>query len=162
MVAQVESMKQFQENIDGDKVTVVDFYATWCGPCKQIAPFVEKLSKDYTEATFLKVDVDELTDVAAEVGVRAMPTFMLFRKGEKIAEVVGANPAALKAAVVNSIKAWLAGEPVTPLDKAPPNEALNFVNNYGRILVIIIGLLIWYLKRDTTTTTESDDFPVDL
>lgn len=102
MVAEVATQKEFKEYIDGDKVTVVDFHATWCGPCKQIAPFVDKLSKEFEQANFIKIDVDEVTEVAAEMGVRAMPTFMIFRKGEKIAEVVGANPAALKAAVTSA------------------------------------------------------------
>lgn len=71
----LNSQKEFAELIGGDKVTVVDFHATWCGPCKQIAPFVEKLSKEFTDANFVKVDVDEVTDVAAEFGVRAMREF---------------------------------------------------------------------------------------
>jgi hypothetical protein len=66
------------------------------GPCKVIAPKVEAFSVDYTDVLFYKVDVDELNQVASEVGVRAMPTFMLFKNGEKVAEVVGANPSALK------------------------------------------------------------------
>jgi len=104
MVHNVESASSFNSSIEEDKLTVVDFYATWCGPCKQIAPFVVKLSEEYKDANFLKVDVDELSDVAAEVGVHAMPTFMLFRKGEKVGEIVGANPAALKAAVEKNLK----------------------------------------------------------
>ncbi|EGX47064.1 Cytoplasmic thioredoxin isoenzyme 2 [Orbilia oligospora] len=105
MVAEIKSQKEFTDLIAGDKVTVVDFHATWCGPCKQIAPFVEKLSGEFKDANFVKVDVDEVTDVAAECGVRAMPTFMIFRGGEKVSEVVGANPAALKAAVATAVKA---------------------------------------------------------
>jgi len=104
MVAEVKSTSEFKDIIDGKKVTVVDFYATWCGPCKQIAPFVQKLSNDFPENNFIKVDVDELSDIAAEFGVRAMPTFMLFHNGNKISEVVGANPAALKAAVTEANK----------------------------------------------------------
>lgn len=53
----------------------------------------------YPEARFYKVDVDEVPDVAQELGVRAMPTFLLFKNGEKVAEVVGANPPALNAAI---------------------------------------------------------------
>jgi thioredoxin 1 len=66
------------------------------GPCRLIAPKVIAFSQDYPNVDFYKVDVDEVNDVAAELGVRAMPTFFLFKNGEKIGEVVGANPNALK------------------------------------------------------------------
>lgn len=105
MVAEIKSQKEFAYLIAEDKVTVVDFHATWCGPCKEIAPFVDKLSKDFEDANFVKVDVDEVSDVAAECGVRTIPTFMIFRNGEKVSEVAGANPAALKAAVSNALRA---------------------------------------------------------
>ncbi|TKA64049.1 Thioredoxin [Cryomyces minteri] len=84
---------------------VVDFFATWCGPCKVIAPQVVKFSDTYTDARFYKLDVDEVPDVAQELGIRAMPTFMLFRDGEKVAEVVGANPKALEAAIQKELGA---------------------------------------------------------
>lgn len=61
-----------------------------------IAPKVAQFEADFTDVDFYKVDVDEVTDVAGELGVRAMPTFYFFKKGEKAGEVVGANPAALK------------------------------------------------------------------
>ncbi|KAK6331644.1 Cytoplasmic thioredoxin isoenzyme 2 [Orbilia javanica] len=105
MVAEIKSLSEFTGQINKPNVTVVDFHATWCGPCKQIAPFVDKLAKEFTDADFVKVDVDEVTDAAAECGVRAMPTFIIFRGGEKVSEVVGANPAALKAAVASAVKA---------------------------------------------------------
>ena len=78
---------------------VIDCFAVWCSPCKTIAPEVVKLSKKYTSTRFYKLDVDEVPDVAQELGVRAMPTFLLFKNGEKVGEVVGANKPALEAAV---------------------------------------------------------------
>ncbi|EGP84718.1 unnamed protein product [Zymoseptoria tritici ST99CH_1A5] len=80
-------------------VAVVDFFATWCGPCKVIAPQVVKFSDQYSSARFYKVDVDEVPEVAQLVGVRAMPTFMVYKNGEKVQEVVGANPKALETAI---------------------------------------------------------------
>jgi thioredoxin 1 len=80
-------------------VLVVDMYATWCGPCKAIAPTMVKLSETYSAATFVKVDVDELPDVAQELGVTAMPTFLIFKGGEQVGKVVGANPKALESAI---------------------------------------------------------------
>ncbi|KAL9542313.1 thioredoxin trx1 [Mucor bainieri] len=88
-----KSLAAFKELIAQDKLVVVDFHATWCGPCKLIAPKLSKFSETYSAVVFAKVDVDEVPDVAAEYQVRAMPTIMYFRKGEKLGEVVGANPA---------------------------------------------------------------------
>lgn len=82
---------------------VLDCFATWCGPCKVIAPQVVKMSDTYPDARFYKIDVDEVPDVAQELGIRAMPTFVLFKDGEKVTEVVGANPQALEAAVKQNL-----------------------------------------------------------
>lgn len=73
--------------------------ATWCGPCKVIAPEIVKMSEKFSAARFYKLDVDEVPDLAQELGVRAMPTFMVFKNGEKVGEVVGANQKALQALV---------------------------------------------------------------
>jgi thioredoxin 1 len=62
-----------------------------CGPCKFIAPAFEKLAEDNPEAEFAKVDVDEADDVAAAVGIEAMPTFQFYKEGEKVAEMRGAD-----------------------------------------------------------------------
>ncbi|KAF2474013.1 thioredoxin-domain-containing protein [Lindgomyces ingoldianus] len=86
-----------------DQLIVLDCFATWCGPCKVIAPQVVKFSDVYPTAKFYKLDVDEVPDVAQELGIRAMPTFLLFKNGEKVAEVVGANPKALEAAIKDNM-----------------------------------------------------------
>ncbi|KAL6710265.1 thioredoxin trx1 [Coniothyrium glycines] len=88
--------------LEKDTLVVLDCFATWCGPCKVIAPQVVKYSEKYPNARFYKLDVDEVPDVAAELGIRAMPTFLLFKGGDKIAEVVGANPKALEAAITSN------------------------------------------------------------
>ncbi|KAK4509809.1 uncharacterized protein ATC70_007113 [Mucor velutinosus] len=94
-----KSLEAFKELIAQDKLVVVDFHATWCGPCKLIAPKLHKFAEAYDHAVFAKVDVDEVPDVAAEYQVRAMPTIMYFRKGEKLGEVVGANVASIEAKI---------------------------------------------------------------
>ena len=69
-------------------IVVVDFTASWCGPCKRIAPHFAKMSLKYGDVRFLKVDVDRAKDVAAKAGVRCMPTFMFFKGGEKVGDAI--------------------------------------------------------------------------
>lgn len=92
-----KNLAEFSELISGDKLVLVDFYATWCGPCKLIAPKLKKLAEATPEVTFAKVDVDEVADVAAEQQIRAMPTCLFFKNGQKVGEVVGANYAKIEA-----------------------------------------------------------------
>lgn len=99
-VLTLRSKKEYETEIlgaDPSTLVVLDCFATWCGPCKVIAPKVVKFSEQYPNAKFFKVDVDEVSDVAQELGIRAMPTFLLFKNGEKVGEVVGANEKALEA-----------------------------------------------------------------
>lgn len=90
MVKQIQSTEEFKETIKSGTV-IVDFTATWCGPCKQIAPFFQELSEKYTNIKFVKVDVDELEDVTSEAGVSAMPSFYVYKDGEVAEKLVGAS-----------------------------------------------------------------------
>nr|2YOI_A Chain A, LECA THIOREDOXIN [synthetic construct]2YOI_B Chain B, LECA THIOREDOXIN [synthetic construct] len=98
MVIQVTNKEEFEAILsEADKLVVVDFFATWCGPCKMIAPFFEELSEEYPDkVVFIKVDVDEVPDVAAKYGITSMPTFKFFKNGKKVDELVGANQEKLK------------------------------------------------------------------
>ncbi|KAJ5345422.1 Thioredoxin [Penicillium brevicompactum] len=78
---------------------VVDFYATWCGPCKAVAPIVGKLSEQHENVRFLSVDVDKLQSVARELSVNAMPTFVLFKDGQEAGRVVGGDMKKLEAEI---------------------------------------------------------------
>ncbi|OIW03514.1 hypothetical protein TanjilG_31027 [Lupinus angustifolius] len=91
----VHTVQAWEEHIqkgnETKKLIVVDFTATWCGPCRFIAPIFAEIAKKTPEVTFLKVDVDELKTVAEEWGVEAMPTFLFVKEGKVVDKVVGAN-----------------------------------------------------------------------
>ncbi|KAK4409889.1 Thioredoxin H2 [Sesamum angolense] len=74
-----------------NKLMVVDFSATWCGPCKFMEPVFNNLAAKYTDVDFVKIDVDELSDVSREFGVQAMPTFLLLKQGKEVERVIGAK-----------------------------------------------------------------------
>jgi thioredoxin 1 len=99
MVQQINSASEFQAILAEKNLVIVDFWATWCGPCKMIAPKYEGFSKTYPKMHFLKVDVDNVPEVAESAGVRAMPTFQIFQDGKQVEEIVGADPAKLEAAI---------------------------------------------------------------
>ncbi|QSZ34223.1 hypothetical protein DSL72_005813 [Monilinia vaccinii-corymbosi] len=100
----LNSATEFKCALADNKVVVLDAFATWCGPCKAIAPKVAQLSEQYPAAHFVKIDVDEVPDVAQELGIRAMPTFLIFKGEEKVGEVVGANPVALEEAIKKAME----------------------------------------------------------
>lgn len=105
MVTPITSAAEFDSAIaNTDKLVVVDFFATWCGPCKMIAPMVEKFSEQYAEgAIFLKVDVDQLPELAQRYEISAMPTLAFIKNGKEITKVVGANVAAIKQNIVANV-----------------------------------------------------------
>jgi len=96
---------EFSAALKANKLVVVDAFATWCGPCKVIAPHIVKFSEEFPSVHFAKIDVDDVPDVAQELGIRVMPTFIIFKGEEKVGEILGANPKALQAAIEKIVKA---------------------------------------------------------
>ncbi|MCL4123537.1 UNVERIFIED_CONTAM: hypothetical protein GTU68_005729, partial [Idotea baltica] len=89
----------------GSKLVVVDFYATWCGPCKTISPKIEAMSAELSDVVFIKVDVDECEDVSLAYQISCMPTFMFFRNSAKVESFSGANEAKLREVIMKLAKA---------------------------------------------------------
>ena len=88
-MAEVMTMDEFQSAI-ADGVTLVDFWATWCGPCKMMLPIMEELKSELEgSAKVLKFDVDENQEISSAYGVRTLPAFFVFKDGDVVAQFSG-------------------------------------------------------------------------
>lgn len=91
-MAEILTAETFKDKVTGAKGTVlVDFFATWCGPCKMIAPAVEQLAEEYAgKAAVYKLDVDEAQEIALEYKVMSIPTLIFFKDGQETERIRGA------------------------------------------------------------------------
>ncbi len=88
--------------LKSDVPVLVDFTATWCGPCRQIAPLVDQLADEYAgKAVITKLDIDESPGVASRFGIRGVPTLLMFKGGEVVGQRVGAAPKSALAELIN-------------------------------------------------------------
>jgi thioredoxin 1 len=88
-VKQINSADEFQQ-VTGSGTVLVDFFATWCGPCRQLAPILETVAeKQNGNITVAKVNVDELADVAGKYGIDSIPTLIFFKDGEMVSRSAG-------------------------------------------------------------------------
>lgn len=81
-----------QEVLEAQETVLVDFWATWCGPCKMMAPVVEELSEERSGVKVCKVNVDEQMDLARQYRVLSIPTFLVFKNGEMTGNTLGVQP----------------------------------------------------------------------
>ncbi|AQX06285.1 thioredoxin [Elizabethkingia meningoseptica] len=83
----------FNEVINSDKPVLIDFWATWCGPCRMLAPIIEEIATDFDgKAVIGKVDVDNNQQISMEFGIRNIPTVLIFKNGEVVDKLVGVSP----------------------------------------------------------------------
>lgn len=81
------------EVINSDKPVIVDFFATWCGPCKMLAPIIAEIAEEYSDKVKVcKIDVDEVPALATRYGIQSIPTVMLFKNGEIAETAIGFRP----------------------------------------------------------------------
>ncbi len=81
------------EILDSDKVVLVDFWAAWCGPCMMLGPVIEELAGDYEgRAVIAKLNVDENPAIAAQYGIRSIPSLLIFKNGQVVDQMLGAMP----------------------------------------------------------------------
>jgi thioredoxin 1 len=82
--------EKFDELLKGDKPVVCDFFATWCGPCRMLAPVMDKVSAEFADkAVFVKVDIDQNAELAVRYGIMSIPLVAVFKNGEKTADLLG-------------------------------------------------------------------------
>ncbi|KAF4604914.1 hypothetical protein EYR40_003697 [Pleurotus pulmonarius] len=166
-IIHITSLSELNKTLSASstKVSVIDFHATWCGPCHAIAPTFEALSKQYKNVNFFKCDVDVAKDVAAHYTVSAMPTFIFLKGSTKIDQVRGANRTALESALAKhatssssafSGKGHTLGGGSAPVDlkheaRSVANQASSVVTGLTPPTKVFVGLIaayafFWYLS----------------
>lgn len=90
-----------QEVLKSDKKVLVDFWASWCGPCRMLSPIIDEVAKETDKVKVGKVNVDEESDLATQFAVMSIPTLILFENGKPIKQVVGVQS---KSAILNMIE----------------------------------------------------------
>ena len=105
-MAKIINTSQFRENVEQNSgIVVVDFFATWCGPCKMLAPVFEQAGEEMkNDATFLKVDIDQSLEIAQKFRISTVPTMIIFKDGKPVESLVGFMP---KESIVQKVKSHL-------------------------------------------------------
>ena len=88
-IIEVTSRNFEEEVIKSEKPVIIDFYATWCGPCKRLSPIIEEVARENENVKFVKIDIDNIKDITLEYQVKSIPTLLLIQNGEEKDRIVG-------------------------------------------------------------------------
>lgn len=91
----------FNDVVASNKLVVVDFFATWCGPCRALSPYIDELSINHHNILFAKANIEETPAIANELNVKSLPCVVIFENGKEINRVVGFNKPKLQAIIEN-------------------------------------------------------------
>lgn len=100
----IETVNEFNDTLSANEMVFVDFFADWCGPCKMVSPLVEELAGEVEDVTFVKVNVDDLPEVAEKFGIMSIPALFVFKNGEVAGQTLGFQPKEALKAVIDAAR----------------------------------------------------------
>ena len=125
--------EEYNELLNSEAPVVIDFHATWCGPCKVLSPILEELSGEVTGVEFVKLDVDQHPEIAGANGVMGVPTVVMLKGGEVKERFVGVQP---KEVIKEKVSAliWF-----VKVNSFPPDNFINSFFRYGLLFIFWVA-----------------------